>query len=56
MFTILYGPLRAATLPLLHDTFIPFFSSGQQRRFQAGMAAAWATMNLGDHRVDALLE
>lgn len=45
VFTLLHGPLRAAALPLLHDTFIPFPGSGQQKRFQTGIAAALATLN-----------
>lgn len=45
VFTLLHGPLRAAALPLLHDTFIPFPGSGQQKRFQAGMGAALATLD-----------
>lgn len=45
VFTVLHGPLRAANLPLLHDTVIPFPGSGQQKRFQAGIAAALATLD-----------
>jgi hypothetical protein len=45
VFTLLHGPLRAAALPLLHDTLIPFPGSGQQKRFQAGIAAALTTLN-----------
>ena len=34
VFELLHGPLRQAGLPLLHDEFIPFPGSGQQRRFR----------------------
>lgn len=44
VFTLLHRPLRDANLPLLHNTFIPFPGSGQQKRFQSGLAAALRTL------------
>lgn len=40
VFGLLSGPVRAAGLPLLHDEFIPFPGSGQQKRFRERFAAA----------------
>jgi hypothetical protein len=40
IFELLASPLRAASLPLLHDEFIPFPGSGQQRRFRERFATA----------------
>jgi hypothetical protein len=40
VFDLLASPLRAASLPLLHDEFIPFPGSGQQKRFRERFAAA----------------
>lgn len=43
VFEMLQDPLRQAGLPLLHDRFIPFPGSGQQKRFREAFAAALAT-------------
>jgi len=40
VFNLLERPLRAAGLPVLHDTMIPFPGSGQQRRFRERFAGA----------------
>jgi len=42
VFDLLEQPLRAAGLPLLHDAFIPFPGSGQQKRFRERFAPALA--------------
>lgn len=42
VFDLLSGPIRAAGLPLLHDEFIPFPGSGQQKRFRERFTAALA--------------
>jgi hypothetical protein len=42
VFDLLSEPVRAAGLPLLHDEFIPFPGSGQQKRFRERFAAALA--------------
>lgn len=40
VFELLSEPVRAAGLPLLHDEFIPFPGSGQQKRFRERFAVA----------------
>lgn len=40
VFDLLEAPVRAADLPLLHDEFIPFPGSGQQKRFRERFAQA----------------
>lgn len=40
VFDLLARPIRSAGLPLLHDEFIPFPGSGQQRRFRERFAHA----------------
>lgn len=40
VFEMLEHPLRTAGLPLLHDEFIPFPGSGQQKRFRERFATA----------------
>lgn len=42
VFELLSGPVRVAGLRLLHDEFIPFPGSGQQKRFRERFAAALA--------------
>lgn len=42
VFDLLSGPIRSAGLPLLHDEFIPFPGSGQQKRFRERFAVALA--------------
>lgn len=44
VFEMLENPLREASLPLLHDKFILFPGSGQQKRFREAFAAALATL------------
>lgn len=45
VFNLLYRPLRAAGLPLLHETMIPFPGSGQQKRFRERFADALAHLD-----------
>lgn len=40
VFDLLREPIRSAGLPLLHDQFIPFPGSGQQKRFRERFASA----------------
>ncbi|GHD51700.1 hypothetical protein D9V29_12445 [Mycetocola manganoxydans] len=40
VFELLQGPILEAGLPLLHDEFIPFPGSGQQKRFRERFATA----------------
>lgn len=40
VFDLLQQPMRDAGLPLLHDQFIPFPGSGQQKRFRERFAHA----------------
>jgi hypothetical protein len=40
IFDLLERPVRAAGLPLVHDDFIPFPGSGQQKRFRERFAGA----------------
>lgn len=40
VFDLLERPVRLAGLPLLHDEFIPFPGSGQQKRFRERFAAS----------------
>jgi hypothetical protein len=42
VFDLLERPIRATGLPLLHDDFIPFPGSGQQKRFRERFAEALA--------------
>ncbi len=44
VFDLLHQSVRAAGLPLLHDEFIPFPGSGQQRRFRERFAHALARL------------
>ncbi|WP_133163746.1 hypothetical protein [Cryobacterium zongtaii] len=44
VFELLQEPLLSAGLPLLHDEYIPFPGSGQQKRFQERFATAYAQL------------
>jgi hypothetical protein len=48
VFDLLERPLRAAGLPVLHDSMIPFPGSGQQKRFREGFADALARLESGE--------
>lgn len=44
VFDLLARPVRRAGLPLVHDEFIPFPGSGQQKRFRERFKAALNTL------------
>ena len=45
VFELLHAPMRDAGLPMLHDDFIPFPGSGQQRRFGERFAQAVSSLD-----------
>ena len=45
VFELLSAPMRHAGLPVLHDDFIPFPGSGQQRRFRERFAQASSSLD-----------
>ncbi|WP_286959542.1 hypothetical protein [Arsenicicoccus sp. UBA7492] len=44
VFELLNAPMRDAGLPVLHDDFVPFPGSGQQRRFRERFAQAISSL------------
>lgn len=48
VFDLLERPVREAGLPLLHDQFMPFPGSGQQKRFRERFAGALARLASGE--------
>lgn len=45
VFELLNSPMRDAGLRVLHDDFIPFPGSGQQRRFRERFAQAISSLD-----------
>lgn len=45
VFELLNAPMRDAGLPVLHEDFIPFPGSGQQRRFRERFAQAISSLD-----------
>lgn len=45
VFELLSVPMRNASLPVIHDDFIPFPGSGQQRRFRERFALAISSLD-----------
>ncbi|MFA0848516.1 hypothetical protein ABRP24_001255 [Curtobacterium sp. WHRI 8282] len=45
VFELLSAPMRNADLPVVHNDFIPFPGSGQQRRFRERFAQAISSLN-----------
>jgi hypothetical protein len=45
VFELLQRPILKAGLPMLHDEFIPFPGSGQQKRFRSRFAAAMENLS-----------
>lgn len=45
VFELLNAPMRDASLRVLHDDFIPFPGSGQQRRFRERFAQAISSLD-----------
>lgn len=56
VFELLAVPMRQAALPVLHDAFIPFPGSGQQKRFRESFAGAICQLHGGPLRRNAPLD